>query len=129
MKLLNNHEQRASNFTSSPKINPEFFFIKLITGYRVILLCVPFSHWFYQDFCNNYEKFSLIFLSLTELPDVIREMRKEQALYKSKKNTTKGGQRENQVRVSTMLIYSARLISMVRVENFSQTPSIHFANP
>ena len=61
MKLLNNHEQWASNFIFSPKINPEFLFIKLIIGYRVILLCAPFSHWFYQDFCNNYENFSLIF--------------------------------------------------------------------
>ena len=34
---------------------------------------------------------------LTELPEVIREMRKEQALYKSKKKTAKGGLRENQV--------------------------------
>ena len=32
-----------------------------------------------------------------DLPEVIREMRKEQAVYKSKKNKAKGGMRENQV--------------------------------
>ena len=45
------------------------------------------------------KNFTWFFLLFTELPDVIREMRKEQALYKSRKNTTKGGQRENQVRM------------------------------
>ena len=62
-------------------------------------------------------------------------MRKEQALYKSRKNTTKGGQRENQVCVcmyegqSAYVQQPARLNSIVGVENFSQIPIGYFANP
>ena len=38
-----------------------------------------------------------MYVTHAELPEVIREMRKEKEVYKSKKKTAKGGLRENQV--------------------------------